>query len=414
MKIVLLSPYTKLSQSSIPEDHPTLPKATYSEAKSIIDSYNYWQIGWNDALQKKGFEILTLPVVNGEILCSKWAMEAGLPTDDYEDILIHQMKEFKPEILIYNHYLSRFLSRIKKEVQSIKKVVLILGSANIDTELYRQVDLSITCSTDFIKMNADLGVTSYRIHHAFNPVLLKRLESSNLQPGNSGIQPNHSFEGKFIFIGSIQRRKYFHYEREAILKALIKSTDIEIYSPSYYYTTRDNFKTIGKQLAFLGLQAIGWIPGVRSGIAKVRYLEKILTLQDFPVFPVSSELKPFLKPPLFGNPMFRALKEASINLNTHGDGQNTACNMRLFEVTGVGSCLLTDWKPDLKNLFEIDTEIVAYKTPAEAAEKAKYLLENPNEASKIALAGQKKTLNFHTFDARADELIDLMKKKNLL
>lgn len=414
MKIVLLSPYTKLSQSSIPEDHPKLLDISYTEAKKIIDSYNYWQVGWNDALQKQGFEILTLPVINGEILCTKWAEEANLTTGDYEDILIHQMNEFKPEILIYNHYLSRFLSRIKKEVKSIKKVVLILGSANIDTELYRQVDLSITCSTDFIKMNAELGVASYRIHHAFNPAILNRLESSELQRENNSFRPGESFEGKFIFIGSIQRRKYFHYEREAILKALIKSTDIEIYSPSYYYTTKDNIKTIGKQIAFLGLQVIGWIPGIRTGISKVRYLEKILTLQDFPAFPVSSELKPFLRPPLYGNPMFRALKEASINLNTHGDGQNTACNMRLFEVTGVGSCLLTDWKPDLKNLFDIDTEIVAYKSPAEAAEKAKYLLENPTEAKKIAIAGQKKTLNLHTFDARADELVDLMKKKNIL
>ena len=61
-------------------------------------------------------------------------------------------------------------------------------------------------------------------------------------------------------------------------------------------------------------------------------------------------------PPLFGLDMFQGLRDSQVTLNTHIDiSPRSASNMRLFEATGAGSCLLTDRKENLDwTLFEED------------------------------------------------------------
>ena len=78
--------------------------------------------------------------------------------------------------------------------------------------------------------------------------------------------------------------------------------------------------------------------------------------------------------------------------------------MRLFEATGVGSCLLTDWKENLSDFFIPDVEVVTYRSSQEATEKVKFLLEHPEQRRAIALAGQRRTLSEHTYKQRAQQL----------
>jgi spore maturation protein CgeB len=78
--------------------------------------------------------------------------------------------------------------------------------------------------------------------------------------------------------------------------------------------------------------------------------------------------------------------------------------MRLYEATGVGSCLLTDWKSNLGELFEDGVEVVSYKSADECIEKVDYLLANEDARRAIATAGQRRTLRDHSFDNRAVQL----------
>jgi len=106
--------------------------------------------------------------------------------------------------------------------------------------------------------------------------------------------------------------------------------------------------------------------------------------------------------------MFKQLSNSKITLNVHGGvAGNSAVNMRLFEVTGVGSCLLTDWKKNLNELFEIDKEVIAFKTADECIEKTKWLLNNPDEREKIAKAGQARVLKDYNFEIRARQLDEI-------
>jgi spore maturation protein CgeB len=103
--------------------------------------------------------------------------------------------------------------------------------------------------------------------------------------------------------------------------------------------------------------------------------------------------------------MFPQLQRTRVSLNTHIDISAThASNMRLYEATGAGSCLLTDWKSNLGELFEDGVEVVSYKSADECVEKVNYLLAHEDERRAIATGGQRRTLRDHSFDNRAVQL----------
>jgi spore maturation protein CgeB len=116
--------------------------------------------------------------------------------------------------------------------------------------------------------------------------------------------------------------------------------------------------------------------------------------------------------PLYGIEMFKAISKSKIGFNSHGGvAGNYAANVRLFEVTGVGSCLLTDHKNNIADFFEPDNEVVTYKSAEECIEKVNWLLSHPNEMKEIAGVGQKRTLRDHTYEKRAEELHEIILRR---
>ena len=112
---------------------------------------------------------------------------------------------------------------------------------------------------------------------------------------------------------------------------------------------------------------------------------------------------------VFGLNMYQALADSKITFNCHIDAaKNNAANIRLFEATGSGTCLITDWKENLNDLFDIDKEVVTYKTIDECVEKVNYLLAHDKERNAIAVAGQKRTLNEHSLEKRINKFADYM------
>ena len=83
--------------------------------------------------------------------------------------------------------------------------------------------------------------------------------------------------------------------------------------------------------------------------------------------------------------------------------------MRLFEATGVGTCLLTDWKSNINDLYEADTELATYCSAEECIDKVRYLLEHEKERKAMAEAGQRRTLQDHTIYTRAEQLDNIIR-----
>jgi hypothetical protein len=113
----------------------------------------------------------------------------------------------------------------------------------------------------------------------------------------------------------------------------------------------------------------------------------------------------------FGLDYFNTLSSSLISINSHIDvAKDLAVNMRLYEATGVGTCLVTDLKSNLAKLFDIDNEIVCYENTNDAIEKIKWLIDNPNKCKDISQKGQLRTLKEYNFENVTTKL-DLMIKK---
>ncbi len=127
--------------------------------------------------------------------------------------------------------------------------------------------------------------------------------------------------------------------------------------------------------------------------------------------PRDSRIRQHYRGESWGIEMYQILRNSKITLNHHIDiAESYANNMRLFEATGVGTLLITDWKVNLHEMFEPGKEVVAYRTPEECAELVRYYLERDDEREGIARAGQARTLREHTYYQRMKELVDIVQK----
>jgi spore maturation protein CgeB len=108
--------------------------------------------------------------------------------------------------------------------------------------------------------------------------------------------------------------------------------------------------------------------------------------------------------------MFQTLRDSRITLNIEsGSTTRHSSNMRLFEATGVGTCLLTDRTEGLGELFEPGREVATYGDLDECVERIRRLLAHPDEREAIARAGQARTLRDHTLAHRARHLDALLR-----
>ena len=115
--------------------------------------------------------------------------------------------------------------------------------------------------------------------------------------------------------------------------------------------------------------------------------------------------------PLIGIDMYRLLSQSKITFNKHADAAfGDVGNMRMFEATGVGTCLLTDTGKNMADLFEEDKEVVVYRTIDEAVEKVRYLQDHPDEVIEIAKAGQSRALRDHTIMNRCQQINSVIQK----
>lgn len=115
--------------------------------------------------------------------------------------------------------------------------------------------------------------------------------------------------------------------------------------------------------------------------------------------------------PAWGSRMHEILSRTKISVNRHGEIAGPyAVNMRMYESTAAGAMLLTEDKTNLKDLFVPGTEVVAYRNNRDAAEKARYYLDHPEELAKIAKAGQRRTLEDHTYQQRVSRMAEEISK----
>jgi len=368
---------------------PGLAARSYAEqcAAYVHDAFS-WADAWSVALRPSGYEMRET-VLNVAPMQQAWAREnLRRPAEaDLETIAVEQIRQFAPEVLWYDHHDAPLLKRIREAAPETRLVVGWTGSAMPSRNAFAECDLIFSCSRESVERLTAMGHRAAELHHGFDPRIPARLGA-------------HQAELDVVFIGQLIRGSQFHIEREKLLEQAVEALPLRIFSPA---------PDAGSPARRAAKQALAasyrLVKAAGGGPLAARMLRAAGRSEEWlapAVRAVNPKLVPYMSDGVYGLQMYETVRDAKVTLNVHADSSDRyASNMRLFEVTGVAGCLLTDWKPNLGEMFAIDKEVVAYRSIAECIEKGRWLLEHPAERRAIAAAGQARTLREHTFGHRA-------------
>jgi hypothetical protein len=261
-----------------------------------------------------------------------------------EKILLAQIEDFRPDLLL-NQDLFHVDTRLARRIKAIGRPILIgqVGISPSRGEDWSVYDLMISQMAAVVDYFRAHGARAEVVHLAFETGILDALP------------PPPAQEFDVTFVGAVSAD---HQLRVAQLEAVAQRYDLKLFG---------------------------------SGLHSL---------------PSASPLHRCYQGEVWGVEMYQALRASRITLNSHIDmAGREAGNARLFEATGVGAFLLTDFKDNLDTLFALEREVVAWRNVEDCiAMIDRYLADEPARQS-IAEAGQARTLAAHTFRQRVEEIL---------
>lgn len=408
MRLLKLGIYHRSYLRDFYRRRPALKRQPYAvQHRALIDDCFGSADFWTAALTELNYETTDI-IANAEFLQTSWASENSFNfnvNDWLFEIAAAQIKKFRPDILLvadYSTFTADFLKNIRRECPSIRLILGWCGAPYEDSSVFREWDIALSCVPEMVTDFRAKGIRSHHVNHAFAPRVLKRIDLQTA-PGVD-----------FAFVGSIFKQNQFHIEREQLLLQLVKSTNLQIWSD----IERPSFKQ--RRNVFARRRAHNIVSAARNAGVSEKFLgalpvtRKIAGWQSPPTLEqkyVDERIARRTHSPVFGAGMFQTLRNSRVVFNNHIDiSPVSASNMRLFETTGIGACLLTDWKANLSELFEPDREVLTYRTAEECVEKVNYILAHEDERRSIAAAGQLRTLREHTFENRAARIDEIIRR----
>jgi len=335
---------------------------TYAEQlRTILDDKFGWSDYWQKSLSSAQFLVEEV-LVNLEELQKTWAHEQGLVFGEgwLLEILEAQIATFKPDVLLltdYGNITPEFRIRMRELYPNIKLIIGWDGVAHNDPELYKGYDMVMSCMPWIADFYTKHGFDGYFFKYGFSSDILDSIDQT---------------ENKYplTFVGSIFSGSGFHNTRMKVLNYISKKLPLHIWTGS--------FKTYDV-----------------CSKAQIKRILKGQFTQYLNVFRMSMKRHA----PVFGLDMFERLAQSGITLNVHIDATgDSAGNLRLFEATGAGACVVTDAKSNISDYFVPGTEVVTYTSEQDAVEKIRELLNNPEKRKQIAKAGQARTLRDHKME----------------
>lgn len=348
---------------------------SYSELMDIFYNACYCESNYIEKYFASELNIESkLVTYNNELAQKRWDDN---PDKDLFNIFLRQLKDYNPDVLYVTDINMFNVSQLHTIIETGKKgMKLVCYHFSFITSLVKSVlpiyDLCFTGSfkdqREIAKYNKNVKV----VRHAFESTLIDKISIN---------KP----ENKPAFVGSIFIGNSFHTNRiEALCKLREENIPFDFYGNIYgsFDSRRQKLSNFFKSRELM-----------KKRRETVDYLNNIK------------------KPSSFGLAYYNAIASYCMNINSHAPVAKTGCgNQRMFEVTGVGSCLVTDYREENSLLFDTDNEIVVYKNNDELAEKLKYLINNPAECLRIAKNGQKRTLNNYTYKHKALQINDYIQE----
>lgn len=94
-----------------------------------------------------------------------------------------------------------------------------------------------------------------------------------------------------------------------------------------------------------------------------------------------------------------------ISLNATKLQLRTTVNQRVFDVAACGGFVLTDYRPDMETLFDMDKEVAVYRDFTELEELTGYYLENEEARGRVSKAARRRVLGEHTYRHRMRSML---------
>ncbi len=321
----------------------------YATGFSVGDAYS-------DGLRALGWDAREV-ICNADIVQAKWTEENGLKaaTDNIHDrrrrIVAAQIEKFRPEVLYVFEWCplgDSFLAEMKGKVRLLAGQI---ASPLPENRTFAAYDLMISSFPPIVEHFRSLGMDAEYLRLAFDPRILDRL-------------PLRQASRDVTFVGGFAPS---HPNRQAWLERVLQDVAVDVFG--------------------YGLDRLS----------------------------LDSPIRRHHRGGAWGMEMYRILQESKLTLNLHARidirgevSTRFANNMRLYEATGVGTCLVTDAKENLRELFEPDREVVCFADDAECVEKLRYYLEHDEQRRAVAEAGHRRTLREHTYPLRMRELDSLL------
>jgi spore maturation protein CgeB len=118
---------------------------------------------------------------------------------------------------------------------------------------------------------------------------------------------------------------------------------------------------------------------------------------------------PVVGGPVYGRRFAEVVRGASISLgaNAHAeqDAARASASNRMWKLLGCGGFYLGPWVEDIERFAADGRHCAWYRSPADAAERARHFLARPDERHRIAAAGRAHALRHHTYAQRLELLL---------
>lgn len=334
-------------------------------------------------------------------------------------ILVETLRQSKPDLIfVINRFgvVPKVLTRMK-----IPFACWLIDDPLLSAkkDYLSSYGVTFVCEKSWIAPLEDFGFERvYYLPMASNPRIFKEIELSDEDIEKYGC--NLSFAGcsnyGINFQGGLFEGKIKDPETKAIIDQII---DIKSRNPSVDTSEilRDVQNDCGQFLSFRNSQEERkwvklWIEPKAMGYYRKRLLEDISDLGLHLYGGGWSGAIDKKKVRLFGWIDYRTelpkLYNASkINLNI--TWAETALNMRVFDISCCGAFILTDYKSELENMFELEREVVCYRDYKDLRERIRYYLCHPEERREIARRARERVLSEHTYLHRMKDLIEIVK-----
>jgi len=355
--------------------HPRSSALTYAEAwRQLMEERFGWFDAWKKALEETGkFSVMEI-VCNDAKTQELWWREnvSAHPPEDAGSILIEQIRQFQPDVLFVHSLAVSGPQDWEVWSRSCRRRPLVFAYDGVGLREpggYEGLAFLLTPLQRCRDTLRHSGLETHIFRPCF-PSVCADLESDKKEVGP-------------VFVGAVGTGSGGHGPRLQFLDAISRQAQVEFY-----------LSGLGREQVAPGRQIRRVLRGRWSEIAAVRNLHTRN------------------RGPRYGRDMFALLGKSRASLNFHvvAAGQE-GVNMRMYESTGMGACLLTEERPNLRALFEPDREILTYRDFRDAAEKIRWIEANPKEARAIARAGQARTRKDHTLEGQILAVAEIIRQK---